>query len=131
MGNIYAKRDWGYAGDYVRAMWMMMQRNVADDYVVATNKTYSIKDFINEAAQHYNIKLIWRGKGESEHAVNTKDNKIIIKIDPKFFRPAEVDYLRGNPNKVKKNLKWKPTINFKKLVEMMSKADIKRMANSL
>lgn len=131
LGNIYAKRDWGYAGDYVRAMWMMMQRNVADDYVVAMNKTYSIKDFINEATQYYNIKLIWKGKGNSEYAVNTKNNKIIIKIDPKFFRPAEVNYLRGNPNKAKKILQWKPVISFKRLVEMMSKADIKRITNSL
>ena len=85
LGNIYAKRDWGFAGDYVKAMWMMMQRNVADDYVVATNKTYSIKDFINEAVKYYNIKLIWKGTGVDEHAVSIKDNKIIIRINPQFF----------------------------------------------
>ena len=129
LGNIYAKRDWGFAGDYVKAMWMMMQRNVADDYVVATNKTYSIKDFINEAVKYYNIKLIWKGTGVDEHAVSIKDNKIIIRINPQFFRPAEVNYLKGNPNKIKKILKWEPEVNFKRLVEMMAGSDINRAIN--
>ncbi len=129
LGNIYAKRDWGFAGDYVKAMWMMMQRNVADDYVVATNKTYSIKDFINEAVKYYNIKLIWKGTGVDEHAVSIKDNKIIIRINPQFFRPAEVNYLKGNPNKIKKILKWEPEVNFKRLVEMMAGSDINRTIN--
>ena len=129
LGNIYAKRDWGFAGDYVKAMWMMMQRNVADDYVVATNKTYSIKDFINEAVKYYNIKLIWKGTGVDEHAVSIKDNKIIIRINPQFFRPAEVNYLKGNPNKIKKILKWEPEVNFKRLVEMMAGSDINRVIN--
>jgi len=129
LGNIYAKRDWGFAGDYVKAMWMMMQRNVADDYVVATNKTNSIKDFINEAVKYYNIKLIWKGTGVDEHAVSIKDNKIIIRINPQFFRPAEVNYLKGNPNKIKKILKWEPEVNFKRLVEMMAKSDINRIIN--
>jgi GDPmannose 4,6-dehydratase len=126
LGNINAKRDWGYSEDYVEAMWLMMQKNKADDYVVATNKTYSVKDFINEAVKHYNLKIFWRGKGKNQEAVNKKNNKVIIKIDSKFYRPSEVNFLKGNANKAKKILKWKPKVDFKKLVEIMSKADIKR-----
>ena len=129
LGNIDAKRDWGYSEDYVEAMWLMMQKNKSDDYVVATNKTYSVKDFINEAVKHYNLKIFWKGKAENQQAVNKANNKIIIKIDSKFYRPSEVNFLKGNANKAKKILKWKPKVDFKKLVEIMSKADIKRNLN--
>lgn len=127
LGNLNAKRDWGYAGDYVEAMWLMMQKNKADDYVIATNKSYSIKDFINEAVKYYNLKIIWKGKGINQQAINVETNKAIIKIDPKFFRPSEVESLKGRADKAKKILKWKPKVNFKKLVEIMSKADIERV----
>jgi len=127
LGNLNAKRDWGYAGDYVEAMWLMMQKNKADDYVIATNKSYSIKDFINEAVKYYNLKIIWKGKGINQQAINVETNKAIIKVDPKFFRPSEVDNLKGRADKAKKILKWKPKVNFKKLVEIMSKADIERV----
>ena len=126
LGNIDATRDWGYSEDYVEAMWLMMQKSKADDYVVATNKTYSVKDFINEAVKHYNLRIFWRGKGKNQVAVNKANNKVIIKIDSKFYRPSEVNFLKGDANKAKKILKWKPKVNFKKLVEIMSKADIKR-----
>lgn len=131
LGNINAKRDWGYAEDYVEAMWKMMQMKKADDYVIAMNKTYSVKDFINEAVKHYNLKIIWKGKGVNERAINLQNNRTIIKINPKFFRPAEVNYLRGNPSKAKKILKWKPKVNFKELVEIMSKAEIKRILGKI
>ena len=131
LGNINAKRDWGYAEDYVEAMWKMMQMKKADDYVIAMNKTYSVKDFINEAVKHYNLKIIWKGKGVNERAINLQNNRTIIKINPKFFRPAEVNYLRGNPTKAKKILKWKPKVNFKELVEIMSKAEIKRILGKI
>ena len=131
LGNINAKRDWGYAEDYVEAMWKMMQMKKGDDYVIAMNKTYSVKDFINEAVKHYNLKIIWKGKGVNERAINLQNNRTIIKINPKFFRPAEVNYLRGNPSKAKKILKWKPKVNFKELVEIMSKAEIKKILGKL
>lgn len=131
LGNINAKRDWGYAEDYVEAMWKMMQMKKADDYVIAMNKTYSVKDFINEAVKHYNLKIIWKGKGVNVRAINLQNNRTIIKINPKFFRPAEVNYLRGNPSKAKKILKWKPKVNFKELVEIMSKAEIKRILGKI
>ena len=127
LGNLNAKRDWGYAGDYVEAMWLMMQKKKADDYVIATNKSYSIKDFINEAVKYYNLKIIWKGKGINQQAINVETNKAIIKVDPKFFRPSEVENLKGRADKAKKILKWKPKVNFKKLVEIMSKADIERV----
>jgi len=131
LGNINAKRDWGYAEDYVEAMWKMMQMKKADDYIIAMNKTYSVKDFINEAVKHYNLKIIWKGKGVNERAINLQNNRTIIKINPKFFRPAEVNYLRGNPTKAKKILKWKPKVNFKELVEIMSKAEIKKILGKI
>ena len=127
LGNLNAKRDWGYAGDYVEAMWLMMQKKKADDYVISTNKSYSIKDFINEAVKYYNLKIIWKGKGINQQAINVETNKAIIKVDPKFFRPSEVHNLKGRADKAKKILKWKPKVNFKKLVEIMSKADIERV----
>ena len=126
LGNIDSKRDWGYAEDYVKAMWFMMQKKVANDYVIATNQSYSVKDFINEAVKYYGLEIFWKGKGLTQKAINKKNNKIIIKIDPKFYRPLEVNYLRGDARKAAKILKWKPKINFRKLVEIMSKADIKR-----
>lgn len=126
LGNIDSKRDWGYAEDYVKAMWLMMQKKVANDYVIATNQSYSVKDFINEAVKYYGLEIFWKGKGLTQKAINKKNNKIIIKIDPKFYRPSEVNYLRGDARKAAKILKWKPKINFRKLVEIMSKADIKR-----
>ena len=127
LGNLNAKRDWGYAGDYVEAMWLMMQKKKADDYVISTNKSYSIKDFINEAVKYYNLKIIWKGKGINQQAINVETNKAIIKVDPKFLRPSEVHNLKGRADKAKKILKWKPKVNFKKLVEIMSKADIERV----
>jgi GDPmannose 4,6-dehydratase len=126
LGNIDSKRDWGYAEDYVKAMWLMMQKKIANDYVIATNQSYSVKDFINEAVKYYGLEIFWKGKGLTQKAINKKNNKIIIKIDPKFYRPSEVNYLRGDARKAAKILKWKPKINFRELVEIMSKAYIKR-----
>jgi GDPmannose 4,6-dehydratase len=126
LGNINSKRDWGYAEDYVEAMWRMMQKKTPNDYVIATNKSYSVKDFINEAVKHYDLEIFWKGKGAKQKAINKKNNKVIVRIDPKFYRPSEVNFLRGDESKAKKILKWKPKINFKKLVEIMAKADINR-----
>jgi GDPmannose 4,6-dehydratase len=127
LGNIYAKRDWGYAPEYVEAMWKMLQKNQADDYVISTNKSFTIKYFINQAAKHFNMKLIWRGKGLNEHAINIKNNKIIIKIDPKFYRPAEVNILLGDSKKAQKILKWKSKVNINELIKIMAEADINRI----
>ena len=127
LGNLDSRRDWGYAKDYVRAMWLMMQTKKADDFVIATNKTHSIKDFINEACKCLRLKIKWIGKKKYQRAINLENNKIIIKINPKFYRPLEVDYLRGNYNKARKILKWKPSITFKNLVNLMVEEDLKRL----
>ena len=126
LGNIYAKRDWGYAGDYVEAMWKMLQSKTATDYVISTGKMHSVKNFIDIATKILNLKTKWVGKGLNEKLINTKNNKIIIEIDKKYFRPTEVEKLRGNSLKAKKLLKWKPKTNFKSLIKMMIEADLKR-----
>jgi len=126
LGNIYAKRDWGYAGDYVEVMWKMLQSKTATDYVISTGKMRSVKNFIDIATKILNLKTKWVGKGLNEKLINTKNNKIIIEIDKKYFRPTEVEKLRGNSLKAKKLLKWKPKTNFKSLIKMMIEADLKR-----
>lgn len=125
LGNLDAKRDWGYAKDYVEAMWLMLQADKPGDYVIATGETYSVRDFIEESCKILNIELEWKGKGLDEVGIDTKSGKEIIKIDPKYFRPAEVDLLIGDPTKAKEELNWKPSVDFKGLVELMINEDIK------
>ena len=129
LGNIYAKRDWGYAKEYVEAMWLMLQKKSPEDYVISTGKTYSIKDFINKAVKILNLKTKWVGKGLNEKLINIKNQKIIIKINPKFFRPSEVNMLRGNPSKAKKKLKWIPKTNLDDLIKIMMKDELKFYKN--
>ena len=124
IGNLDAKRDWGFAGDYVEAMYLMVQKKLPGDYVVSTGKTYSVRKFIEKACKHLNIKIIWRNKGVKEIGINEKTNKVIVKVNPKFYRPAEVDYLLGDSSLAKKKLQWKPKHNFDKLVKMMIESDL-------
>ena len=126
IGNLYAKRDWGYAGDYVEAMWKMLQSKIPKDYVIATGKNYSVKNFIDTATNVLNLKTKWVGKGLNEKLVNLKNKKIIVEIDKKYFRPTEVETLKGDYSKALKELNWKPKTNFKNLVKMMMVADLKR-----
>lgn len=119
LGNIYSKRDWGYAKEYVEAMWKMLQNKKPEDYVIATGKTYSIKQFIDHAANYLELKTKWVGKGMEEKLINTINNKIIIKISPIFFRPVEVNLLKGDSSRAKKDLNWKPKVNLKELVKIM------------
>ena len=129
LGNIYAKRDWGYAKEYVEAMWLMLQKKSPEDYVISTGKTYSIKDFINRSVKILNLKTKWVGKGLNEKLINIKNQKIIIKINPKFFRPSEVNMLRGNSSKAKKKLKWIPKTNLDDLIKIMIKDELKFYKN--
>ena len=129
LGNIYAKRDWGYAKEYVEAMWKMLQQKKPKDYVVSTGKTYSIKYFINLATKYLGLKTKWVGKGLNEKLINLANKQVIIKINPKFFRPAEVNILRGNSSLARKNLKWSPKINLKNLVKIMIDDEIKYYKN--
>jgi GDPmannose 4,6-dehydratase len=119
LGNLDSKRDWGHARDYVEAMWKILQQKKANDFVVATKTSNSVKDFINICAKKLNLKLIWKNKGLKEIAINKLTNKIIIKVDQKYFRETEVDNLIGDFSKAKKMLKWKPKYSFDKLIDDM------------
>jgi len=119
LGNLNAKRDWGHAKDYVEAMWLMLQQDEPDDYVIATGEQYSVKDFVNESAPYFGFNLEWFGEGEDEIAVDKNTKKTVIAINPRYFRPAEVDSLLGDATKAKEVLGWEPKTSFKELVEDM------------
>ncbi|MEK7636831.1 MAG: GDP-mannose 4,6-dehydratase [Patescibacteria group bacterium] len=123
LGNLDAKRDWGYAKDYVEAMWLMLQQPKPDDYVIATGETHSVREFVEEAGRHLGMDILWRGEGINEEGFDKKTGKTIIKIDPKYFRPAEVDLLIGDPAKAKKKLGWTPKMTFQDLVKLMVESD--------
>jgi len=123
LGNLDAKRDWGYAKDYVEGMWLMMQKGKPDDYILATNETHSVREFTEKTAEYLGINLVWQGKGVKEKGINKTTNQNIIEIDPAYFRPAEVEFLQGDYSKAKKELGWKPKVKFDELVEIMAKAD--------
>ena len=124
LGNLEAKRDWGYAKDYVYGMWLSLQQSKPDDYILATGKTYSVRQFVEESARCLDIELIWKGKGTKEKGIDKKTGKTIIEIDPVYFRPAEVDLLVGDNTKAKKLLGWRPITDFKKLIKMMCEYDL-------
>ena len=123
LGNLNAKRDWGHAVDYAEAMWKMMQLKKPEDFVIATGKQYSVREFVNIAAKNLGINIKWVGKGINEKGVDKKTGKIIVKVGKKYFRPTEVDSLLGNSNKAKKILKWKPKITFNQIVKEMIEND--------
>jgi GDPmannose 4,6-dehydratase len=125
MGNLDAKRDWGFAKDYVEGMWRMLQQEKPDDYVLATNETHTVREFIEIAAKRLGFDLEWRGEGVEEEGIDKKTGNVIIRIDPYYFRPTEVDLLIGDASKAKKILGWEPKVKFKELVEIMVDADLK------
>jgi GDPmannose 4,6-dehydratase len=126
IGNLNAKRDWGYAKDYVEGMWLMLQQERPDDYVLATGETHSVREFIEEASKLLDFDISWEGEGIDEKGVDKKTGKTIIEIDPVYFRPAEVDLLVGSPAKAKEKLNWEPKVKFKELVKIMVEADMDR-----
>ncbi len=130
LGNLDAKRDWGYAKDYVEAMWKMLQQKKSDDFVVSTGQSHSVSDFINQCCKLLGIQIKWKGKGINRVGINLKTNRVIIKVNPNLYRPAEVDYLRGSSKKAKSKLKWKVKTNFKQLVKIMLDADLDRVKKS-
>jgi len=125
LGNLDAKRDWGHAKDYVRGMWLMLQQKTPDDYILATNESHSVREFVEEAAKVLGMNIVWKGKGLKEKGINKKTGETIVEIDPHYFRPAEVDVLRGDYGKAKKKLGWEPEIKFKELVKIMTEHDLK------
>lgn len=124
LGNMDSKRDWGHSKDYVNAMWLMLQQNTADDYVIATNETRTVREFVEIAFAHVGISIEWKGTGVEEIGIDKASGKTIVKINPKFFRPAEVDILLGDPSKAEKNLEWKREISFNELVSRMVDNDM-------
>ena len=124
LGNLYSKRDWGHAKDYVEAMWKILNHKKPDDYVIATSKSYSVKDFVNRTAKQLNIKIIWRGKGLKEVGINKETNRVIVKIDKKYFRETEVNNLIGSYKKANRVLNWMPKYSLDKLIKDMISHEI-------
>jgi len=125
LGNIDTKRDWGYAPDYVEAMWQVLQQRKPDDYVIATGESHSVREFIELAFKQVGIAIRWEGKGTDEKGIDKKTGKILVAIDPKYFRPAELYLLEGDASKAKKELGWEPKVTFKQLVRLMVDEDLK------
>jgi len=130
MGNIDAFRDWGYAPDYVRMMWMMLQQEEPDDYVAATGEMHSVREFIEKAFAHVGRRIEWRGKNVDEQGIDLSTGQLVVKIDPRYFRPAEVEQLLGNPSKAKRQLGWEPDVKFEQLVRIMTDGDLRLLNDS-
>lgn len=124
LGNMDSKRDWGHSKDYVKAMWLMLQQEKPDDYVIATNETRTVREFVETAFDHVGISIEWNGNGVDEIGIDKETGKTVVKINPRFFRPAEVDILLGDPTKAEKTLGWEREIPFAQLVERMVKNDM-------
>ncbi len=131
LGSLDAKRDWGHAKDYVYAMWMLLQNEKPDDYVIATNETRTVREFVETAFQHVDIDIVWEGEGLNEVGKDKATGKVLVKVNPEFFRPAEVEVLLGNPAKAEKELGWKREISFAELVERMVKNDMEIVAKEI
>ena len=128
LGNLDSKRDWGFAGDYVRAMWLMLQQDQPEDYVVATGETWTVRSFVEKAAVHAGFDLEWQGQDEKTQGIDRKSGKVIVRVNPAFYRPAEVEILIGDPGKANQKLGWKREVSFDALVQMMAEADLRRVA---
>ncbi|ERJ95884.1 GDP-mannose 4,6-dehydratase [Selenomonas sp. oral taxon 892 str. F0426] len=125
LGNLDAKRDWGYAKDYVEAMWLMLQQEKPDDFVIATGETHTVREFTELAFHHIGVELAWDGEGVEEKAYDRKTNRLLVEVNPKYFRPAEVEFLWGDPTKAKEKLGWTNKTSFERLVEIMMDYDMK------
>jgi GDPmannose 4,6-dehydratase len=119
LGNLNSRRDWGHAKDFVEAMWLMLQQDEAEDYVIATGEQYSVRQFVEEAAPYFGMKIVWEGEGLDEVGIDKNTGRKVIDVNPKYFRPAEVETLLGDATKAKEKLGWEPKTSFKQLVEDM------------
>lgn len=119
LGNLDSLRDWGYAKDYVEAMWLMLQQEKPDDFIIATGQAHSVREFVEHAFACVGVTIEWQGSGINEHGIDVATKKTVVAIDPKYFRPTEVDYLLGNPSKATQTLHWQPTVSFEELVALM------------
>jgi GDPmannose 4,6-dehydratase len=131
LGNLNSKRDWGFAGDYVEAMWMILQQQQAEDFVIATGETHEVREFVERAFAETGITIEWRGSGVEEQGVDTATGKVLVGIDSRYFRPTEVDLLLGDPSKARQKLGWQPKVGFAELVKMMVASDIKEAERDL
>ena len=131
LGNLDSKRDWGHSKDYVHAMWLMLQQNTPDDYVIATNETRTVREFVDTAFACAGIEIEWSGEGVNETGTDKATGKVVVKVNPEFFRPAEVDILLGDPSKAEKTLGWKREIPFQELVSRMVKNDMELVAKEI
>jgi GDPmannose 4,6-dehydratase len=126
LGNLDSRRDWGHAQDYVEAMWLMLQQEgVPEDFVIGTGRTHTIRDFIAESCKAVNLTLLWRGVGQDEEAVDADTGNVVIRINPEFYRPAEVDYLQADPTRARIFLKWTPKVSFEELAQRMILSEMK------
>lgn len=124
LGNLNARRDWGHARDYVEMPWLMLQQDVPEDYVISTGEQHSVREFVDLCAKHLGVAIKWEGKGVEEKGINVANGKTIVAVDPRYFRPTEVDSLLGDPSKAKQQLGWEPKISFEGLVREMTEADL-------
>ncbi|MCP4049326.1 MAG: GDP-mannose 4,6-dehydratase [bacterium] len=131
IGNLDASRDWGYAPDYVKAMWLMLQQGAPDDYVIATGEMHSVREFIEKSFEYAGKEIVWTGKGIDETGLDRKTGKILVEVDPGYFRPTEADSITGDAAKAKKVLGWEPEVNFEKLIKIMVEADCKKQGVNL
>jgi len=130
LGNLDAKRDWGYAPEYVEAMWLMLQQNEPEDFVIATGEAHIVREFAEEAFKQINIELKWEGEGINEVGKDSKTGKVLIEVDPRYFRPTDVEYLVGDASKAKEKLGWQPKVKFEELVKIMVNADMEECRES-
>ena len=127
LGNLDAKRDWGFAEEYVEGMWMMLQQDEPDDYVLATGRTHSVRDFVDAAGRALGFDLEWSGEGPNTRGIDKRTGHEIVIVTPEFYRPAEVDLLIGDPSKASQKLNWEAKTSLEELVQMMAKADYERV----
>ena len=124
LGNLDAKRDWGHARDYVEAMWLMLQQEQPEDFVIATGKTRTVREFVENAFTEIGVEIAWRGQGVDEVGYDKADGTVRVEVDPRYFRPTEVDLLLGDPGKAKEKMGWEPEISFAEMVKTMVAADL-------
>jgi GDPmannose 4,6-dehydratase len=131
LGNLDSKRDWGYAKDYVEAMWLILQQATPDDFVIATGETHTVREFVERAFTEVGLTIVWQGEGVAEKGIDSATGKVLVEIDPRYFRPTEVELLLGDPTKAKLKLGWEPRVTFTKLVKMMIAADLEAAQKDL
>ncbi|MDW8105363.1 MAG: GDP-mannose 4,6-dehydratase [Armatimonadota bacterium] len=131
LGNLDAQRDWGYAPEYVEAMWLMLQADTPDDYVIATGESHSVREFVEKASEVAGFDLVWQGEGVDIRGVDRRSGKVIVEVSPQYFRPSEIEILRGDYSKAKTRLGWSPKTRFEQLVEIMMEADLRRVREQI